>query len=628
MQKGNHLLTSVPAGCAHGHHATPCALTLAVGAMLASAVAPVGVVGAQAIQQPQSKLDRVVITATRIPEDINTTIRDVSVLDGATLRDAGVIDLQDALRLLPGVELSATGPGATPAIFLRGANSNQTLLLVDGQRVSSSYSGLSALQHINVDQIDRIEVLRGPAASLYGADAVGGVIQIFTRRDRGVGIRATAGEWRSQQLSANAGLGNAANGVTVTAAQSASRGYNAIVNKADYSYNPDRDGYRFNTVQLNGNWSPSSSLKLALHAFETRGNAQYDGDASHDDRVRSLVNNIAATAEFLPSTQWTSLLRIGSATDKSSFESAYPGNYKTRNDQFGWQNSFRVGTTLNLLGAFEWRREVVSGSDVLPVTTRRTGSVLLGGDWTADDLRANATVRIDDSSQYGSRSTANGSLGYRLSPQWRAVLSAGTSFKAPTFNDLYYPGYANPNLKPERGQNVELGLRWSAAGSNASLTAYQNNVRDLIQFECDANYNCAPQNVAKARLQGVTLAGSTQFGLFRIDGSVDLVDPRNTTTDTLLARRAREHGAVKLSGDVLGVTTGIELLASGKRFDNASNSRALPGYAVLNVHASKQLRPGVRVGLRIENAADHDYQLAYGYATGGRRAWLTLAIDR
>lgn len=626
MQSDKHLLTPVQVRTIPDHRSTPCALAIALA--FASAIVPAGIAAAQAPHQLQSKLDRVVVTATRMPEDINTTMRDISVLDGTSLRAAGIVDIADALRLLPGVEFATTGPGATPSIFLRGANSNQTLLLIDGQRVSSSFSGLSALQHINVDQIERIEVLRGPAASLYGADAVGGVIQIFTRGDRGMGIRAAAGEWRSQQLSANAGLGDAANGVTVTAAQNASRGYNAIVNKADYSYNPDRDGYRFNTVQLNGNWSPSSTLKFALHAFETRGNVQYDGDAMHDDRIRSLVNSVAATADFSLTSNWTGSLRIGSSTDKSSFESAFPGDYRTRNDLLGWQNNFRVSSALNLLGAFEWRRETVKGSDALPVTARRTSSVLLGGDWAADDLRANATLRLDDSSQYGTRTTASGSVGYRLAPQWRAVLSAGTSFKAPTFNDLYYPGYANPTLRPERGQNIEFGFRWSVTESNASLTVYQNNVRDLIQFECDANFNCAPQNVAKAQLRGVTLAGGTQLGGVRVDGSFDLADPRNTTTDTQLARRAREHGAVKLSGDLFGVTTGIELLASGRRFDNASNSRALPGYAVLNLHASKQLWPGVRLGMRLENATDRDYQLAYGYATGGRRAWLTVAIDR
>ena len=576
----------------------------------------------------QNKLEPVVVTASRVAEPLGATLRDVSVVDAAALREAGVVDITDALRLLPGVELSVNGPGATPSIFLRGANSNHTLVLVDGQRISSSFSGLSALQHINIDQIERIEVLRGPAASLYGADAVGGVIQIFTRRDRGISVRAAIGERRSSQLSVNAGIGDAANGATVTVAQNSSKGYNAIVNPSDFSYNPDRDGYRFNTVQLSGNLAPSQGVRLSFSGFETRGNAQYDGDKKFDDRILSTVSNIGGVAEIQATNAWLSTLRIGSGGEKSTFVSTFPGDFKTRNDQLGWQNTLRMSPTLSLLGALEWRRESVAGSDALPVTARRTTSAVLGGDWSVAALRLNTSVRMDDSSQYGTRTTVNGGLGYRLSSELRATLNMGTSFKAPTFNDLYYPGYANPNLKPERGQNIDVGLQWSSGTSKASATAYQNNVRDLILFQCDASFNCAPQNVLKARLQGVTLAGATRVGGFTLDGSLDLGDPKNTTTDKDLARRARQHGAFKVSGDVFGITTGVEVLASGKRFDNASNSRVLPGYALVNLYASKVVWPGVRVGVRVENATDRDYQLAYGYATGGRRAWLTLAVDR
>ena len=597
----------------------PFNLRLIAAALLISAALPM---------YAQTKLEPVVVTASRVAEPLGATLRDVSVVEGAVLREAGVVDITDALRMLPGVELSVNGPGATPSIFLRGANSNQTLVLIDGQRISSSFSGLSSLQNINIDQIERIEVLRGPAASLYGADAVGGVIQIFTRRDRGLSVRAAVGERRSSQVSVNAGIGDAANGASVTVGQNASKGYNAIVNKSDFSYNPDRDGYRFNTVQASGNLSPSQGVKLSFSGFETRGNAQYDGDNTFDDRIRSTVSNIGGVAEIQATSAWLSSLRIGSGGEKSAFISSFPGSYQTRNDQLGWQNTLRLSPTLNLLGALEWRRETVSGSDLLPVTARRTTSAVLGSDWSVDALRLNTSVRIDDSSQYGTRTTVNAGLGYRLSNELRATLNSGTSFKAPTFNDLYYPGFANPNLKPERGQNVDLGLQWSSGVSKASATAYQNNVRDLILFQCDARFNCAPQNVSKARLQGVTLAGATRVGGFSLDGSVDFGDPKNTTTDKDLARRARQHGAFKVSGDVFGITTGVELLASGKRFDNASNSRVLPGYALINLYASKVVSPGVRVGVRVENATDRDYQLAYGYATGGRRAWLTLAVDR
>lgn len=583
---------------------------------------------AQTAPTTASTLETVVVTATRSAEDVDHVLRDVSVIDGATLRANGVVDIADALRALPGVELSLTGPGATPAIFLRGANSNQTLILVDGQRISSSYSGLAALQHLNVDQIERIEVLRGPAASLYGADAIGGVIQVITRRDRNLGVRAAIGEWSSHQLSVNAGLGNADNGLSLTVAQNASRGYNAIVNQADFSYNPDRDGYRFTTLQLNGNWTPTPTLKLGLSAFESRGNVQYDGGPGHDDRIRSRVSNIAATAELTPSSAWKSSLRVGSSTDRAAFDSAYPGTYQTRNDQFAWQNDLRVNAMLRLLGLLESRRETVSGSDPLPVTTRRTQSAVAGGDFADGGWRANASVRIDDSNQYGAKVTANGSAGYQFAPQWRVVFGGGNSFKAPTFNDLYYPGFANPNLKPERGQNVEASVRWASRDSKLSLTAYHNRVRDLIVFQCDANYNCAPQNVATARLQGVTLAAATRLGAWRLDGNVDFGNPRDTTSDRQLARRAREHGALRVSGEVLGVTTGVELIASGKRFDNASNTRVLPAYTLLNLHASKQIVPGMRLAVRVENVTNRDYQLAYGYATGGRRAWLELSLDR
>ena len=578
--------------------------------------------------QAQTMLEPVVITATRVAEPLGTALRDISAIDTETLRSAGIVDITDALRLLPGIELSINGPGATPSIFLRGANSNQTLVLIDGQRIGSSFSGLSALQHINVDQIERIEVLRGPAASLYGADAVGGVIQIFTRQDRAMAVRASAGEWRSSQLSANLGVGDAGNGLSINVSQNASRGYNAIINPNDYSYNPDRDGYRFNTAQVSGALTPTSALRLALSAFETRGTAQYDGDAHFNDRIKSVVNNIAASVDYQANSAWLSTLRVGAGGEKSAFDSTFPGTYQTRHDQLAWQNTFRISSSLNLLGGLERRHESVTSTDGLPVTTRQTTSALVGGDWTMDAWRINTSVRLDDSNQYGTRTTANGSLGYRFTPALRATINAGTSFKAPTFNDLYYPGYANPNLKPERGQSVDAGLHWLSGTSKLSATMHHNNVSDLIQFECDANYNCAPQNVSKARLQGLTFAGVTRIGRIQFDGSVDFSEPRDTTANKDLARRARQHGALKMSGDVLGVTSGLEVVASGKRYDNAGNSRVLPGYVLLNVHASKAIMPGVRVGVRVENATDRDYQLAYGYATGGRRAWLTLAVER
>ncbi|MBL8310150.1 MAG: TonB-dependent receptor [Burkholderiales bacterium] len=583
---------------------------------------------AQQTTPPSDRVAPVVITAARYAEAIDTSTRDISVLSGTDLRAAGITELAEALRLLPGVEIATYGPGATPSVFLRGANSNQTLILVDGQRIGSAFSGLAAVQHLDVEQIERVEVLRGPAASLYGADAVGGVIQIFTRRDRALVARAAVGDLRSQQFGVNVGLGDTANGVSITLAQHSSRGYSAIVNPADFSYNPDRDGYRFNHGRVSAAVAPAETIKLGLTAFETRGTAQYDGGAGYDDRVRSVFNGVNATAEMTLTPSWRVLLRAGSTQDQSTFDSAYPGRYRTTQDQIALQNHWQISGASSALAAVEWRRESVNATDALPVTVRHTTSAVLGGDWTQAALRLNASARLDHSDQYGNRGTVTVGAGYRLASDWRLTVNSGSSFKVPTFNDLYYPGYANPMLRPERGQNVDVALHWSRDGHRMSATAYRNDVRDLIQFVCDANYSCAPQNVTQARLTGLTLAGVTRLSGWQIDGSLDFADPRDTTADRQLPRRAKVHGALRLTGNAFGFAGGIEVLAAGQRHDDPANSRALAGYAVLSVHVSRQVWSGVRMGARVENATDREYQLAYGYATGGRRAWLTLAVER
>ncbi|MGL4230845.1 MAG: TonB-dependent receptor domain-containing protein, partial [Casimicrobium sp.] len=541
---------------------------------------------------------------------------------------AGVNDLVTALQSVAGIEVVSQGAGATPSVFVRGGNSNQLLVLVDGQRMGSSFSGLSALQHIPVSQIDRIEIVRGPAASLYGADAVSGVIQIFTKRDKGLSANAMFGEQRSSDVSARAGFVNGGNAFSIAANHRESRGYNAIVDPKNFSYNPDRDGYRFTSGQASGAFAITSALSLDANALVARGNVQYDGSATFDDRIKSDIRNLGAKLNYKASDTWTSMLSVGQGIDKSEFLSDFPGVYKTTQDQASWQNNWRMSRDTSLWSAVEWRREKISALDEFEIDSRRTTSVAFGGETKWNALKASASLRVDDSSQYDTRTTGNVGLAYTLSREWRMLANAGTSFKAPTFNDLFFPGFSNPNLAPEKGKNIELALAWSRGASNAKVLVYENRVRDLIQFVCDANFNCAPQNVAKAVLRGATLSAASRIASWNVEGSLDLADPKDANTDKRLPRRAKVHGALKLSGDVFGVTTGVEVIASGDRFDNASNTRRLAGYGVVNVFARYEVMRNVAIGLRIDNALDRDYQQAYGYSTGGRRGWITLNLSQ
>jgi vitamin B12 transporter len=576
----------------------------------------------------QTKVEPVVVTASRTAEAVAQTLRDVTVLSGEALEQAGISDLVTALQSVAGVEVVVPGPGATPSIFLRGGNSNQVLILIDGQRVGSTFSGLSALQHIAVSHIDRIEIVRGPAASLYGADAVSGVIQIFTKRASGLSANAMFGEARSRDVSARSGFANAGNSLSVSANHRETRGYNAIVNPDDFSFNPDRDGYRFTSAQVNGEFAISSTLTIEGNAFAARGNVQYDGGADFDDRIKSDVHNVSAKARYVASNRWTSALVIGQSVDKSEFVSSFGGNYKTTQSQAGWQNNFNVNRDLALWNAIEWRRERVRSSDDFATTSRRTTSFAVGANANLSALKLAGSLRVDDSSQYATRTTGNVALGYALAPEWRVLLNAGTSFKAPTFNDLYYPGFSNPNLVPEKAKNVDAAVAWSRDATNAKLVVYENRVRDLIQFICDADFNCAPQNVAKAKLRGATFSAGTRVANWLIEGSVDVADPIDAGNGKQLARRAKLHGAFKVSGEIFGVKSGVEWIASGDRFDNASNTRRLAGYGVVNVFARRDIMRGVSLGVRVDNALDRDYQQAFGYATGGRRAWLTMSVNQ
>ncbi len=574
----------------------------------------------------QTQVEPVVVTAWRSAEPLAQTLRDVTVLNGDELVRAGVTDIAAALHAVPGIEVVTQGAGATPSIFVRGGNSNQVLVLIDGQRMGSSFSGLSALQHIAISQIERIEIVRGPAASLYGADAVSGVIQVFTKRGDGLSASAKFGEQRSSDIAARAGFKSGSNSFGIALNHRETRGFNAIVNPKDFSFNPDRDGYRFSSAQANASLALMPSLTLDANLFAARSNVQYDGDKTFDDRIKSSVRNVSTQLRYQPSERWNSLLSVGQSVDQSEFVSTFAGEFKTTQDQASWQNNLRVSREISLWNALEWRREKVTSLDALDVTSRRTSSIVLGGELNFNPTKFAASIRTDESNQFGSRTTGNVSAGYALNTAWRVLANAGTSFKAPTFNDLYYPGFANRLLAPERAKNIDAAIEWNNKTASAKLVVYENRVRDLIQFVCDADFNCAPQNVSKATLKGATLSAATRVAGWRVDGSLDMADPKDVNSGKQLARRAKLHGALRASGDIMGVTSGVELIASGKRFDNASNSRELAGYGIVNVFAKRELMRGVSLGLRIDNAFDRDYQQATGYATGGRRGWLTLDV--
>lgn len=602
-------------------------------ATLGLAAAPVPA-AAQTDARDASSLPPLFVTATRIPQPFATLLADVTTIGADEIARSGAGSLAQLLQRQPGIEIVQNGgPGATSGIFVRGTNTNQTLVLVDGLRVSSSSAGTTALEAIALGDIDHIEILRGPASSLYGSDAIGGVVQIFTRRGAdATHANASIGYGRYDTWQGSAGVSGGSGPFrgAVQIAGARSDGFNSIVNPANFSYDPDRDGYRKGSISANGSFDWAAGQSLSAQYLHSRLDAQYDGGDAFDDRTITTLESFGVSSVNRLSQAWTSRLSAGEGSDDSVSKGGFgDAPFRTRQRQYAWQNEFdaasalspwRLTRALATLGV-ERREERVATDNDFAVTSRNTNAVFGAWQMEAGAHALQATIRHDESSQFGGRTTGALAYGYRLAPGWRLAASYGTAFKPPSFNDLYFPDFSNPDLAPETSRNVEGSLAWSGSAGeaklDASLVVYRNRLRDMIVFLCDADFNCAPQNVERAKITGATLAGTAAWRDTTLRASVDVASPKDEDSGNLLPRRARSHGALQLSQRASGWQVGAEAVVSGARYDDAENTRRMGGYTIVNLTAERALAKGVSLFMRIDNVTDKNYELAADFATGG-----------
>ena len=577
---------------------------------------------AQAQQNPGAlTLDSLVVTAARWPQALSELVADVTVIGAEEIARAGAQSLAELLRRVPGVEIVMNGgPASTSGVFLRGANSNQTLVLIDGQRVGSSASGTAALEAIPIDVIDRIEILRGPASNLYGADAIGGVIQVFTRNGGDVfAAHASAGYGTYRTSVASGGVSGAAGAwrYALDVGHRQSDGFNAIANPANFSFNDDRDGYRGDDASGSVSLRLAPEQELSVRFLKSRLDAQFDAEPGFDDRTIATVDSLALASRNRLTGWWTSQLEAGQTDDISDSRTGFgPGRFTTRQRLYVWQNDFLL--LRGSLGvALERREERVGGDAAFAINSRNTNAAVGVYRLAEGPHAVQLNLRRDDSAQFGARTTGALAYGYGFAPGWRASAGYGTAFKAPTFNDLYYPGFSNPDLKPETARNAEVALRYASEALAAGIVAYRNRVRDLIVFECDADFNCAPQNVAAATLQGVTLDIRFRRGATVATASVDLQRPEDDASGLLLPRRARRHAALAVEHPLGPVQVRAELSASSARFDDAANTRRMGGYALINLLVEWPFEARWTAFARLDNLLDKHYELAADYRTAG-----------
>lgn len=572
------------------------------------------------------ELQPVVVTATRAPVPLRQVLADVTVLSREDLdRSAG--GLADVLRGVPGFQaVRSGGVAGTTSMFIRGGETRFAAVLIDGVRVDTQTTGGATWEALPLSQIDRIEILRGPASSVYGSDAMSGVVQIFTRKGER-GLRAEVGASVGSQMSAStdASLSGTVGPVDFAVSGQAARsdGYNSKTNGF-----PDRDGYRTHGLNARVGWAVSDAHRLEASTLRSHVNSQYDGFASvaDDHSFHDLdTTRLQWVAQWLPA--WRSTVAVGESRDRyETRPSVYITETRIRNAS--WQNDITVGAhTFN--ATLEQRRDLLDNTGLVGPQVRELSNdaLALGYGWRSGPVSLQANARHDEHDTFGSVDTGSVAAGLDLAAGWRLQGSWGNAFRAPTLYQSYSAyGPTNRPLRPERSlSNVELGLHHHAGPFDSSVTAYRNRIASLIVFgapgPCPDAFGCY-ENVGNALLKGVTLASRYAADGLRLSGSFDWLSPKNLDTGKVLQRRARRHAAFSVEKDVGEAILGAQWLVSGHRFENAANTQRLGGYSVLNLDAQYRLNSQWRLQAKVDNVFDKKYQTANTYVSNPQTAFV------
>lgn len=590
-----------------------------------------------AAQATVPQLENIVVTANRQPQALADTTGDITVISREELQRSGADSISSILARQPGVQISDNGGRQTPTgVMLRGANANHTLLLIDGVRVNSSVQGGANWMAMDPAAIERIEILRGAASSLYGSDAIGGVINVITRTGDGsrpLSAWADLGAGTHSTVRSATGFSGAAAGwdYAFSAGMAQSDGYSTTSPDAAYgNHHPDDDGYEQHSLSgsLGYRWRPGHHLGVSFYNSYIRGD--YDsGEWTHPaySLTRQQAYSLTSTNDITRA--WQSVLRLGFS--KESYDDrVWDTRFSTLLRSYSWQNNLRINDANKLALYVERIEERPEHSADMQITRRDTNAVgaIYNGRFGRHSLQA--SLRNDNISHYGNEVT--GGLGYdlHLTDHLTVGIAGNTGFHAPTFSDLYYPGSENPELKPERSRNIEAHIHYERDGLDLGATIYQNKIRDLLAWD---NATFRMENVNQATIRGATLTAGYEWNNTTLRASADFMNPRNDTTGERLLRRARHHYTFSAEHRLDALRLGAEYQFTGARDDTAvdpntfeSYRTSLGSYGLVNLTAAYEFSSSASVQVRWNNVFDKDYTLAHGYRTPGSNVFINLSL--
>ncbi|MDH5433958.1 MAG: TonB-dependent receptor [Gammaproteobacteria bacterium] len=573
--------------------------------------------------------NQLVITANRIQQNLNDVLADVEIIDRVDIEKIQPQSLVDLLVNISGVDfVQRGGHGQDASAFIRGTNSNHVLVLIDGVRVGSSTLGTKSLYSIAIPQIERIEIVKGPRAALWGSDAIGGVIQIFTRRYNGgeQSIAVTTGSNGTQNLDVSFGIGGEKFNNTITYSQYQADGFSATL-----WGDPDEDGYLNEAFALRGQNRLSETSAIDWVVLQTEGESDYDtfwgGDVAHHENENWHVRYSNLT------NQWTNQFMVAESKDKGY----YLGNgvtidlasiFETTKKQASYLARTEISPSTSLAVGFDQYTETVdSSTTVYNLNERTTDSAFLSITHVGDEFLSEITKRSDDVEHVAKKETYNYSAGYKLTGNDLISFSKGEAFKAPSFNDLYFPWGGNPNLEFELSKSKEISYKRTVDNYSFDLSAYDSKVKNLIQWIPDAFGVWSPQNIGMVDISGVEANFKYRSGDTTHRFMMSNVSSEDANTGQQLLLRAKKHAGYELTTTYENINWFVQLQYVGSRSDYDYQTFQLidlDDYTRVNLGLDYQLRGNWKLNFKVNDLFDEAPTVVSGYTPVEREYFITL----
>jgi vitamin B12 transporter len=584
-----------------------------------------------------TELDSMVVTASRTAMSADRLLASVSVVTRQDIERYNYQSLAEAISSLPGVDIANNGGlGKLTSLFIRGTESNHTQILLNGVKLATSEFGAPQLEHIPLEHIERIELVRGPQSSLYGSESIGGTIQIFTKQGGSKkltpALSVSYGTHSTQAANFSVSGGNEKTWFNLGAGYKQSDGFNSCDGRSGTLFigcfvtEPDNDAYRNQNLSIHVGHRFTEQTNIELFSLYSEGENEFDGSAFFGNQTDFLQHTYGIRLNTAITDNWsiTSSLsqgKVESENNKDGVDINFADNQK---NYFSLQNDIQLNSDMLLTLGFDYENDKLDTTGTYDEDERDNKayfSQLLGKFGNSDYRLA---LRVDDNEQFGNHTTGNLALGHQISNSLRVYGSYGTAYTAPSFVDLYSPFGANQNLSPEESRSYEIGLSGQHFDMDWSLAIYRTQINNFISL--DSLF--IPQNISEARIRGIELTAATQIAGIELDGQLTLAEPENRSSDNnagnVLARRAEHSFNLNAYKSFGSFDLATKLYTVGRRFDDAANTRRLAPYTTVDLVGSYQIVKDLRLQLKVTNLFNQEYEAVSGYNTDGPNFLMSL----